>query len=36
MVLIRTENTQYITNGSFGEIINKFRDSSMKKTQKDS
>ena len=32
MVLIRTEGTQYITNGPFEEIINKFQDCNIKKT----
>ena len=31
MVLIRTESNRYTTNGSFGEIINKFQDSNQMK-----
>ena len=31
MVLIRTESIPYNTNGSFGEIINKFQDRNIKK-----
>ena len=34
MVLIRTESTLYTTNGSFGEIINKFQDCNIKKNKK--
>ena len=30
MVLIRTESTRYSSNGSFGEIINKFPDRNIK------
>ena len=33
MVLTRTESTQYNTNNSFGEIINKFRDCNIKKKE---
>ena len=31
MDLTRTESTQYNTNSSIGEIINKFKDFNMKK-----
>ena len=31
MVLTRTESTQYNTDNSFGEVINKFQNCSTKK-----